>query len=71
MNDAECRISSPPRDSGGTQSASNSVAVMVGGTIGATLGIVLRDGLKIVIIVVTIVIVNHIQAMARLKYEAR
>ena len=69
VNDAECRISSPPGDSGGAQSASNSVAVIVGGTIGAMLGIVLLVGLMIVTIVITIVIVNHEQAMARLKYE--
>ena len=71
VNDAECRISSPPGDSGGAQSASNSVAVIVGGTIniGAMLGIVLLIGLMIVTIVITIVIVNHEQAMARLKYE--
>ena len=71
VNDAECRISSPPRDSGGAQSTSNSVAVIVGGTLGAVLGIVLLVGLMIVVIAVTIVIANHKQAMARLNYETR
>ncbi len=71
VNDPECRISSPAGDSGGAESASNSVAVIVGGTIGAVLGVVLLVGLMIVVIVVTVVIVNHKQAMARLKYEAR
>lgn len=63
-NDAECRISSPPRES-----ASNSVAVIVGGTSGAMLGAVLLVGLMIIVVVVTIV--KHKQAMVRLKYETR
>ena len=38
-NDAECRISSPPGES-----TSDSVAVIIGGTSGAMLGIVLLVG---------------------------
>ena len=63
-NDPECRINSPPRES-----ASDSVAVIVGGTSGALLGIVLLVGLTIIVVVVTIV--KHKQAMIRLKYKTR
>ena len=69
-NDAECRISSPTsRETEETGSASNSVAVIIGGTSGAVLGVVLIVGLMIIVLVVTIV--KQKQSMVRLKYETR
>lgn len=70
-NDAECRISSPTsRETEETGSASNSVAVIIGGTSGAVLGVlVLIVGLMIIVLVVTIA--KHKQTMVRLKYETR
>ena len=66
VNDVECMIGSPPSDS---ESTSNTVAVVVGGVSGATLGVVVLIGLIIIIIIITIV--KHKQTMVKLKYETR
>ena len=62
VNDDECHLDS-------TSSEPSSVAVIVGGAFGGTIGVVLVIG--VVIIVTTKVIARHRQAMAKMQNEAR